>query len=184
MENKVYLVQSGSRSDYVWDNGTSSTAEGALKNTYPLLYPASITFKPSGPYLYFAERDRGRIKSVSMGVGRIYTIAGSSPGTAFSEGIDPTVMSLAYPVMFEGDILYGNFFIRERDLHRILMLRPTNRVYALAGTGATGYSGDSLAATSAALNNPSAVAVDSRGNVYIADSGNHCLRMVIGGALP
>jgi hypothetical protein len=86
--------------------------------------------------------------------------------------------------MYEGDLQYGNFFIRERDLHRILVLRPMNRVYTLAGTGSTGYSGDGSIATSAALNNPSAVAVDSRGNVYIADSGNHALRMVIGGALP
>ena len=184
MDPKVYLVQGGSRSDYVWDNGTSSTAEGALINAYPLLYPASITFEPSGPYLYFAERDRGRIKSISMGVGRIYTIAGSSPGTAFYEGIDPVVMILTLPTMVEGDRLFGNFFIRERDLHRILIYRPTNSVYSFAGTGAAGYSGDGFAATSAALNNPSAVAVDSRGNVYIADSGNHALRMVIGGALP
>ncbi|HZW36401.1 MAG: hypothetical protein ACM319_08755, partial [Deltaproteobacteria bacterium] len=100
MDPKVYLVSGGARSDYVWDNGASQTQEGAPKNTYPLLYPSSITFKPSGPYLYFAERDRGRIKSVSMGVDRIFTIAGATPGTAFSEGIDPTVMSLAYPVMF------------------------------------------------------------------------------------
>jgi len=63
-------------------------------------------------------------------------------------------------------------------------LRPATRVYSFAGTGTAGYSGDGLAAVSAALNNPSAVAVDSRGNVYIADSGNHALRMVIGGALP
>jgi hypothetical protein len=119
-----------------------------------------------------------------MGVDRIYTIAGATPGTSFFEGIDPTVMSLAYPVMFEGDLMYGNFFFRERDLHRILVLQPTNRVQTLAGTGTTGYGGDGTAATSASLNNPSAVAVDSRGNVYIADSGNHALRMVIGGALP
>jgi hypothetical protein len=184
MDPKVYLVSGGVRSDYVWDNGVSSTAEGAFKNTYPLLYPSSITFKPSGPYLYFAERDRGRIKSVSMGVGRIYTIAGSSPGTAFFEGIDPAVMILTLPIMFESDLLFGNFFLRERDLHRILIYRPTNNVYSFAGTGTAGYSGDGLSATSAALNNPSAVAVDSRGNVYIADSGNHALRMVIGGALP
>jgi sugar lactone lactonase YvrE len=184
MENKVYLVQDGVRSDYVWDNGTSSTAEGAFKNTYPLLYPSSITYKPSGPYLYFAERDRGRIKSVSMGVGRVYTIAGSSPGTVFFEGIDPVVMTLILPIMFEGDRLFGNFFLRERDIHRILIYRPTNNVYTLAGTGTAGYSGDGLAATSAALNNPNAVAVDSRGNVYVADSGNHALRVVIGGALP
>jgi hypothetical protein len=186
MENKVYLVQSGTRSDYVWDNGTSSTAEGALKNTYPLLYPASITFQPGAPYLYFAERDRGRIKSVSMGSGRIYTIAGSSPGTTFYEGIDPTVMNLPWPVLIEADRVFGNFFTRERYVQRILVIQPTNRVYTLAGSGtpAGGYSGDGSLATAAALNEPSAVAVDSRGNVYIADSGNHALRMVIGGALP
>ena len=186
MDPKVYLVQSGARSDYVWDHGASSTAEGAYVNTYPLLYPSSITYKPSGPYLYFAERDRGRIKSVSMGVGRIYTIAGATPGTAFSEGIDPTVMTLSWPVMIEGDQIFGNYFIRERYVQRVFIYRPTNSVYTLAGsdTPTGGYSGDGSAATSAALNNPSAVAVDSRGNVYIADSGNHALRMVIGGALP
>jgi hypothetical protein len=186
MDPKVYLVQSGSRSDYVWDNGVSSTAEGAFKNTYPLLYPASITYQPGTPYLFLAERDRGQIKSVAMGSARIYTKAGSSPGTAFSEGIDPIVMNLPWPVTNDFDRIFGNLFIRERYVQRILVLRPTNRVYTLAGTGTAigGYSGDGLAANSAALNNPSAVAVDSRGNVYIADSGNHALRMVIGGALP
>lgn len=183
MEDNVYLVQSGARSDYVWDNGTSSTAEGALINTYPLLYPASITFRPGAPYLYFAERDRGRIKSVAMGVGRVYTLVGGG-ASGFSEGIDPTLMSLVLPYFCEFEMTYGNFFFRERDFHRIRVLRPANRVYSFAGTSTAGYSGDGLAATSAALNNPSAVAVDSRGNVYIADSGNHAVRMVIGGALP
>ncbi len=186
MDPKVYLVSGGIRSDYVWDNGVSSTAEGALKNTYPINYPASVTYQPGTPYLFFAERDRGQIKSVAMGSARIYTKAGSSPGTAFSEGIDPIAMNLPWPVTNEFDRLFGNFFIRERYVQRILVLKPTNRVYTLAGsdTPAGGYSGDGLSATSAALNNPSAVAVDSRGNVYIADSGNHALRMVIGGALP
>jgi hypothetical protein len=184
MDPKVYLVQSGVRSDYVWDNGTSSTAEGAFKDTYPLLYPASITYNPAVRYLYFAERDRGRVKSVAIDPGVVYTVAGNSTITPFFEGISPSVMNLTLPISMDGDLIFGNFFIRERDNHRILVLRPTNRVYTLAGTGTAGYAGDGLAATSAALNNPSAVAVDSRGNVYIADSGNHALRMVIGGALP
>jgi hypothetical protein len=186
MDPKVYLVSAGARSDYVWDNGVSSTFEGALKNTYPLLYPASITYRPGTPYLYFAERDRGRIKSVAMGSSRIYTLAGATPGTAFSEGIDPTVMTLSWPVLIELDRLFGNQFIRERYVQRILMVKPTNRVYTLAGTGTQtgGYSGDGQSANTASLNESSAVAVDSRGNVYIADSGNHALRMVIGGALP
>ena len=53
-----------------------------------------------------------------------------------------------------------------------------------AGTGTAGYSGDEGPATSALLNAPLSVAVDSRGNVYIADTGNHAIRMVLGGALP
>ncbi|MBI5343282.1 MAG: hypothetical protein HZB63_08275, partial [Deltaproteobacteria bacterium] len=108
------------------------------------------------------------------------------PGTSFFEGIDPIVMSLTWPVMSELDRLFGNLFMRERYIQRILIVRPTNRVYTLAGSGTAtgGYSGDGSLATAAALNEPSAVAVDSRGNVYIADSGNHALRMVIGGALP
>ena len=51
-------------------------------------------------------------------------------------------------------------------------------ISTIAGTGSSGYSGDGGAATSAKLNNPFGVALDSSGNVYIADSGNHRIRMI------
>jgi hypothetical protein len=63
-------------------------------------------------------------------------------------------------------------------------LRPSNRVFNFAGSGTIGFSGNEGPATSAQLNDPLSVAVDSRGNVYIADTGNHAIRIVIGGALP
>jgi streptogramin lyase len=53
-----------------------------------------------------------------------------------------------------------------------------------AGIGSPGFSGDEGPAPAARLNDPRAIAVDSRGNAYIADYGNHAVRMVIGGALP
>ncbi len=53
-----------------------------------------------------------------------------------------------------------------------------------AGTGSPGFSGDGGPATAAGLSDPRAIAVDSRGNAYIADYGNHAVRMVVGGALP
>jgi len=63
-------------------------------------------------------------------------------------------------------------------------LRPNNRVYNFSGTVTAGFNGDGGPGTSALLNDPLSVAVDSRGNVYIADTGNHAIRMVVGGALP
>ncbi len=51
-------------------------------------------------------------------------------------------------------------------------------ITTIAGTGSGSYSGDIGAATSAALNNPNGVAVDSSGSIYIADSSNHRIRKV------
>jgi len=184
MENRVYLISGGARSDYVSDNTPWQTQEGADKDFYPLRYPASVAFHPSGPSLFFSDRDNNKIKFVAMGVNKVYTKVGSTTVIPFSEGMDPLTMTPVLPVKFSKDFLFGNFFIRERDFHGIRVLRPSNRVYNLAGTGTIGYSGDGGPATSAQLNDPMSVAVDSRGDVYIADSGNHVIRMVVGGALP
>jgi hypothetical protein len=183
MDPKVYLVQSGVRTDYVWDNGASQTQEGAFKNTYPLRYPSSVSYNPAVPNLYFADRDNSRIKFVAMGIDRIYTKIGNG-ASSFFEGIDADNLVITLPVLCEYDISSHSIFFRERDFQGVRVLLPTNKVFNFTGIGTAGYSGDGFTAASAALNNPSAVAVDSRGNVYIADSGNHALRMVVGGAHP
>jgi hypothetical protein len=48
----------------------------------------------------------------------------------------------------------------------------------VAGIGTPGYSGDGGPANAAHLLDPSGVAIDSEGNLYIADSGNHRIRKV------
>jgi hypothetical protein len=184
MENRVYLVQDGVRSDYVADNTPSQTQEGADKDFYPLRYPASVTTDPSGLSVFFCDRDNNKIKFVFVGVDLIYTKVGSATVIPFSDGMDPLSMTPALPILNEFDGIYANFFLRERDFNGIRVLRPSNRVYNFAGTGSIGYAGDGGAATSALMHDPLSVAVDSRGNVYIADTGNHAIRMVVGGALP
>ena len=52
------------------------------------------------------------------------------------------------------------------------------QINTVAGNGTPGYSGDGGAATSAELNAPHGVAVDSAGNLYIADLSNNCIRKV------
>src|SRR5262249_21238615 len=67
----------------------------------------------------------------------------------------------------------------------VLRLNPDATVTVLAGNGIQGFSGDGGPATSAALNMPQGVAYDSRGNLYIADSGNNRVGMVTpGGVIP
>jgi len=66
----------------------------------------------------------------------------------------------------------------------VLYVDALGKVRVLAGTGTLGFSGDTGPATAGGLNDPRAIAVDSRGNAYIADYGNHAIRMVVGGALP
>ena len=48
----------------------------------------------------------------------------------------------------------------------------------IPGTGTAGYSGDGSAATSAMMNRPLGIALDSSGNLYISDINNHCVRKV------
>ncbi len=61
----------------------------------------------------------------------------------------------------------------KRDIRR-------RKVSTIAGNGnTTGYSGDNGPATSAQLNDPVALTVDAAGRVYIADAGNHVIRILV-----
>ena len=53
----------------------------------------------------------------------------------------------------------------------------------VAGNGTSGFSGDNGPAAGAQLSGPVGVAVDTAGNLYIADNGNHCIRKVAGGVI-
>jgi len=54
----------------------------------------------------------------------------------------------------------------------------TGVLTVVAGTSRPGFSGDTGPATSARLNNPQGIALDSAGNIYIADAGNNCIRTI------
>jgi len=72
----------------------------------------------------------------------------------------------------------GNIYIADIVSSRVLKVDAGGTITTLAGNGAMSYSGDGGPATKAALFNPSALAADSAGNVYIADSTNNRVRKV------
>jgi streptogramin lyase len=73
----------------------------------------------------------------------------------------------------------GNVYVSDYAGQQIKKLTLTNGIYktsTIAGTGATGHTGDGGPALSATFNNPSQLAVDSKGNIYVADRSNHAVR--------
>jgi trimeric autotransporter adhesin len=72
----------------------------------------------------------------------------------------------------------GNIYIAAPYLNEILKATPAGALSIFAGTGAQSYTGDEGPAVDATLNRPFGVAVDSVGNVYIADTGNFVIREV------
>src|SRR5437899_9634856 len=78
----------------------------------------------------------------------------------------------------------GNVYFTDRDNHNLCMITPAGRVLYLAGL--CYYNGpgseDKPPSSYSRFNSPHGVAVDNSTNIYVADTGNHTIRKVIGPA--
>ena len=112
----------------------------------------------------------------------ITTVAGTgSPGYS-SDGVPANTAQLNGPFSGAQDSS-GNLYIADQFNHRIRMVDTSGNISTVAGNGTAGYTGDGSTATSATLNDPQGVAVDSSGNIYIADTANSVIRKVSGGKI-
>ncbi len=135
--------------------------------------------------VYIADIGNNRIRKVTVSTGTIATIAGSSTGSYSGDNGPATAAKLSQPSGVVVDSA-GNIYIADYENSRIRKIKvSTGIIVTIAGNGDYGYSGDGGAATSAALNLPLGVALDSSGNVYVADSTNNRIRKLTGsGAKP
>ena len=126
--------------------------------------------------LYIADTYNNRVRKVSNGV---VTVAGSGP-TGYGNGgysgdngpATSAELNLPYGVAVD---FAGNLFIADYGSHRVRKV-SNGVITTVAGNGGYGYSGDNGPATTARLYYPTGVAVDSAGNVYIADMYNNRIR--------
>jgi sugar lactone lactonase YvrE len=126
----------------------------------------------SGGNLVLVDSDNVRIRKISPAQ-VVSTIAGGYIGDG---GLAPAA-SLNFPQGATSDS-GGNLYIADTDNNRVRKVSPSGTITTIAGTGLNGYSGDGGPATAAMLAFPQAVAVDSSGNVFIADNGNGVIRKV------
>ena len=155
--------------------GDSGVATGAQ-----LRYPTALALDGGGN-LFIAETGNNRIRRVDAATQVITTVAGSSDTYGYGgDGgpADRAQLSLPYGVVVGPN---GDIYIADTGNNRVRRVdAKTHVITTVAGTGKEGFAGDGAAAVSADLYGPSAVAVDGSGVVYIADSGNHRIRVVRG----
>ena len=77
----------------------------------------------------------------------------------------------------------GNLYVADQVNHRIRRIDSSGTIQTVAGNGSAAYAGDGGSASSASLNNPGGVVVDSSGTLFIVDSVNQRVRKVTGGII-
>jgi hypothetical protein len=142
--------------------------------------PCGLALDSSGN-LYIADLQNNVIREVTVSDGDISTVAGAYNAGYFGDGGKDTSALLNSPSSVALDSA-GNLYIADYYNHAIRKVSvSTALISTVAGNGTPGYSGDAAAATSAQLNLPWGLAVDSSGNIFIGDSGNNVIREVTSG---
>ena len=150
-----------------------SSGDGGQAQSATLNGPAGITVDAAGN-VYIAEFNSGIIRKIALN-GLTSTFAGVRRFAG--DGGQAGVATFNFPSGVAIDAT-GNTYVADTANHRIRKITPAGIVSTVAGNGAAGFSGDGAIATAASLNQPVGVAVDSAGNIYIADQLNNRVRKV------
>ncbi|HEY6343299.1 MAG TPA: protease pro-enzyme activation domain-containing protein [Bryobacteraceae bacterium] len=166
--NAAGIITTGAGYQTYGFSGDGGAATGAR-----LWYPEGVAVDASGN-LYIADSGNARIRSVNSS-GVITTWVGG----ATNDGGLGVFGLLNQPSGVVRDSA-GNTYIADTNNHRVRMVAANGTIATVAGTGVSGFAGDGGAATSAQLNLPNGLALDSAGNLYIADTNNSRVRKVDG----
>ncbi|PWW01247.1 sugar lactone lactonase YvrE, partial [Paenibacillus cellulosilyticus] len=163
---EIYTIAGGNYGDS-GDGGSATDAE--------LSYPSAVAMDGSGN-LYIADINNNKIRKISTD-GSIRTVAGTGNYGYAGDGGQAVDAELRSPSGVAVDQA-GNLYIADKYNNRIRKVATDGEITTIAGTGSSGYFGDGGQAVDAKLSSPSGVAVDSAGNIYIADTSNHRIRKV------
>lgn len=133
--------------------------------------PSGIAMDTLG-FLYVADTLSNRIRKVTTS-GKVATLAGSGD----AEWVDGGALSASFywprGVAVDNS---GNVFVSDTGNNALRMITPSHRVYTIGGHVGGEFADGS--GTNAAFAQPHGLAVDSSGNIFVADKGNNVVRRV------
>jgi uncharacterized protein (TIGR03437 family) len=161
-------------------NGTPSYAGDGLPAVGASLDgPDGLAFDPAGN-LYIADTQNSRARRVDPS-GVITTFAGNDLSGFGGDGNPATLTPLNDPQGVVAD-LAGNVYIADTNHNRVILVDPAGNIHTVAGIGTAGDAGGG-GTSLAELYGPTGLALDNAGNLYIADTHNHRIRMLTPGGV-
>lgn len=153
-----------------------SEGDGGPATNASLTLPRGVASSLSGDF-FIADTDNNRVRRVDT-QGVITTVAGTGLLGYTGDGVAAVTSALGSPISLVVDAA-GNLFIADRDNNRVRRVDTQGVITTVAGNGRPGSQGDLGPAAAASLNSPYGVALDEAGNLFIADSANNRVRMVL-----
>lgn len=163
----------GAQQGFGGDGGSATASSVYLDN------PTGVAVDSAGN-IYIADKGNNRIREVTASDGKINTIAGNGAQSCNTAGCGdggPAMSAVIYNPTGVAVDSSGNIYIAGTPSNKIREVSG-GIISTLAGDGAPAYFGNGGNPVYAGLNHPQGVAVDTSGNVYIADTNNNAIREV------
>ena len=153
--------------------GSSGDGGPAINATFS--NPAQVAIDRQGN-LYVADYRNSRIRRIDRH-SVITAFAGTGEAGFAGDGGPALQAKINFPHAITATN-NGTLYFTDTRNHRVRQITPDGIITTIAGNGQAGFSGDGGSALNASLNLPEGIAVDARGNVFIAEFNNHRIRKV------
>jgi uncharacterized protein (TIGR03437 family) len=174
--NRIRRISNNSSITTIAGTGLAdSFGDGQAATAASLNTPTAVGVDRTGS-VYIGEYYGHRIRKVTPD-GKISTLAGTGAYGSSGDG-GPSANATVGNVYEMTVDAQGNLYFSEAYPGKVRKITPDGTITTIAGNGQQGFSGDRGLATTASLNTPSGLAIGADGAIYIADTGNHRIRML------